>query len=227
LDVGTIDWIDSTDRLSRRSGEVRRKPILPRSLAGLCGEQEKSGTTVHHQTLVSSPVHRCLMGSSMQSEAAELVRALASERLRVVFAESCTGGLVAAELAKIPGVSEWLCGSAVTYRCDTKTKWLGVRADDIQRYTAVSSQVAEQMASGVLTRTPEASVSASVTGHLGPDAPQEQDGVIFIAVAIRVGLESKVVETKRHLLKSTDRESRQQEAATTVIKDLLDVVTNR
>ena len=44
--------------------------------------------------------------------------------VRVAFAESCTAGLVAASLARTPGISQWLCGSAVVYRDATKAAWL-------------------------------------------------------------------------------------------------------
>ena len=98
------------------------------------------------------------------AEALRLVERLAENNVRVVFAESCTGGLVAATLAEVPGVSEFLCGSAVTYREDTKCEWLGVSADDIARHSAVSESVAGQMAIGVLERTPEADLAASITG---------------------------------------------------------------
>ncbi len=103
-------------------------------------------------------------------EAEQLVQQLERKQLKLVLAESCTGGLVAAELAKVPGVSNWLCGSAVTYRSETKSAWLGIDPAIIDRYTAVSQEVAIQMVEGVLRHTPEADISAAVTGHLGPQA---------------------------------------------------------
>ena len=139
-----------------------------------------------------------------------------------MLAESCTGGLVSAELAKVPGVSEWLCGSAVTYRCDTKVEWIGVKSEDIEQHTAVSKEVAGQMAQGVLRKTPEASLSASVTGHLGPDAPEGFDGLVFIAVAARMGSNIATVGVTRRQLQAGEREKRQAEAATMVLQLLLE-----
>jgi PncC family amidohydrolase len=104
---------------------------------------------------------------------------------RIVFAESCTAGLVSASLARVPGISEFLCGSAVVYRIDTKAKWLGIREDVLQEPGPVSSLIASQMAEHVLALTPEADLAASITGHLGPGAPPDLDGVIYIAVARR------------------------------------------
>ncbi len=104
---------------------------------------------------------------------------------RVVFAESCTGGLVAASLARVPGISEFLCGSAVVYRLETKARWLGVPEALLADPGPVSDVVARAMAIGVLARTPEADLAASITGHFGPNAPGDQDGLIFIGIARR------------------------------------------
>ncbi len=137
-----------------------------------------------------------------------------------MFAESCTGGLISAQLAKIPGVSDWLCGSAVTYRCDTKIQWLGVSAGAIASHTAVSEPVASQMAEGVLARTPEASLAASITGHFGPDAPEGFDGVVFVGIAARSG-EGATVKVRRHQLNHQERVDRQTEAAELVLRLVL------
>lgn len=104
---------------------------------------------------------------------------------RIVFAESCTAGLIAATLGKIPGISEWLVGSAVVYQLATKTEWLKVGSDVLESSGPVSQVVAEQMALGVLQATPHATISASITGHLGPGAPPEQDGTAWCSVAMR------------------------------------------
>lgn len=150
-----------------------------------------------------------------------VVDRLADRQMRIVLAESCTGGMVSAELAKVPGVSQWLCGSAVTYRSPTKVQWLGVDAEAIDQYTAVSRQVASQMASGVLDRTTEASISASITGHFGPDAPDGFDGVVFIGIAVRRDPASPDVEVVRHQLVTAEREQRQSEAVEAVLRVIL------
>jgi PncC family amidohydrolase len=121
--------------------------------------------------------------TSLAREVADL---LALTKTRIVFAESCTAGLVSATLARVPGISEFHCGSAVVYRLDTKTRWLGVAASLLQDPGPVSDEVVRAMAVGVLERTPEANVSAAITGHLGPNAPADQDGLVFIGIARRV-----------------------------------------
>ena len=159
--------------------------------------------------------------------ATQLAKTLAEHNLRVVFSESCTAGLVAASLARVPGVSEVLCGSAVTYREATKQQWLGVSSDDLQNSSAVSEPVARQMALGVLERTPEADIAASITGHLGPNAPTEVDGVVLIGLVRRVAEKAGTVSVTRHALIQKDRVARQQEAAELVLRLVTDDIRSR
>ncbi len=121
------------------------------------------------------------------SQARNILQLLEQTNRRIVCAESCTAGLVSASLAGIPGASNWLCGSAVVYRDATKTAWIGVSGgllSDPDR-GAVCEETALRMAEGVLAVTPEASVSISVTGHLGPESPAGLDGVVYIGWAER------------------------------------------
>mgnify|MGYP001818053176 FL=1 len=125
-------------------------------------------------------------------------------------------------MARVPGVSDWLCGSAVTYRGDSKVRWLGVRPATLEAHSAVSAEVTDEMVRGVLDRTPEAVVGAAITGHLGPDAPSEIDGVVFTSVAIRRKESLEVHRATRHRLSSQDREPRQREAAAFVFEQLIE-----
>ncbi|HAY79943.1 MAG TPA: damage-inducible protein [Planctomycetaceae bacterium] len=131
--------------------------------------------------------------------------------LRIVFAESCTAGLLAASLGAVEGISNYLCGSAVSYRERTKIDWLDVDPVSLANQTAVSQQVAEEMVRGVLQRTPEAHVAAATTGHLGPGAPPAQDGVVFVSVAQRTP-NGILVKVSRVQLKTQSRDARQDEA---------------
>ncbi len=152
-----------------------------------------------------------------------LVESLTERKIRIVFAESCTGGMVACELAKIAGVSAYLCGSSVTYRDDTKLRWLGVDGHAVEKFTAVSAPVAHQMAQGVLKQTPEADIAVSITGHLGPDAPEGLDGVVFIGVAREI--KGKVaVRVHQHPLATGTRAKRLTEATACVIQAAIDAV---
>ncbi len=145
---------------------------------------------------------------------------LAACGLRVVFAESCTAGLVSATLATVPGISEFLCGAAVTYREATKIAWLDVSPASLQTYSAVSEPVTNQMALGILERTAEADLAVAVTGHLGPQAPAELDGRVFIAVARRTPEGLALVSTTSPRLTANDRLARQHEAVRLVLAAL-------
>lgn len=127
---------------------------------------------------------------SLRSQALRVEKLLRAHGLRLVLAESCTGGRVAASLSEIPGISNFFCGSFVTYRDDSKKRWLGVRASALRYPGAVSAAVARAMAKGALQKTPEATIAAAVTGYLGPDPHKKanpKDGLVFFAVAMRSG----------------------------------------
>ncbi len=115
----------------------------------------------------------------------------------IVFAESCTAGLVAASLGRIPGISNWLAGSAVVYQIETKAEWLGVDQTTLKDPGPVSQIVSEQMVRGVLQKTPQATIAASITGHLGPNAPAAEDGRAWSSIGL---MESKNVVVKSRLL---------------------------
>jgi nicotinamide-nucleotide amidase len=118
-------------------------------------------------------------------KAARDVGVLISElHLKLVLAESCTAGLAAAALGGVPGGSAWLCGSAVVYRTETKIAWLGVDPPhfDKPEPDSVGPRTSQALAEALLRHTPEAEIAAAISGHLGPDAPPELDGRIFIRI---------------------------------------------
>ena len=153
--------------------------------------------------------------------AAELSELLRQRSLRVVLAESCTAGAVAATLAALHGSSDLLCGSMVVYRDQSKLDWLDVDRSNLTRLGAVSEVVAAQMARGVLVKTPEADLAASITGHLGPGAPQGLDGVVMIGTAWRDerGIQLREVVLKQ--LQARDRLERRREATELVLGQLV------
>lgn len=122
-----------------------------------------------------------------KSPAHRVAHLLKATDLKVVFAESCTGGLVSGALTKIPGISNHHCGGVVVYRNETKMAYLGISAAMLKNPGPVSLEVAELMARRVLEKTPEADLAVSVTGHLGPDAPPKLDGRVYAAIAKRKG----------------------------------------
>lgn len=155
----------------------------------------------------------------------ELAALLEQSAQRIVFAESCTAGLACASLARNAGISKWLCGSAVTYREATKTAWLDVDATRLEEETAVSRFASNAMVIGALAATPEATLAASITGHLGPDAPPELDGVCFVAVSLRNEVDS--LDQKRIQLTNKSRIDRQWEAVEQLFQFLIAFLRQR
>lgn len=155
----------------------------------------------------------------IHEECMAIAALLEADPRKLVLAESCTAGLAAASLAAVPGMSRFLCGSAVVYREPTKIAWLGVTEEDLAEHTAVSDLVAREMAIGVLANTPEADLALSVTGHLGPGAPAEQDGVIFLGHARRdrTGAGDSAATARQVRLVETGRVERQHEATLLVL----------
>lgn len=167
----------------------------------------------------------------LTTAARRLAKVLSEKELRIVLAESCTGGLVSNALTRIAGISDWHCGSAVVYRIETKAEWLGIDREILKNPGPVSRVVASLMAQNVLAHTPEADVAASITGHLGPGAPKRQDGLIFVGIARRPSKKGdpKTV-VKRHVLEAGDpgdsgetlRNRRQRAAAAFVLETVRD-----
>ena len=106
--------------------------------------------------------------------------------LRLVTAESCTGGLIAGCLTAVPGSSGVLDRGFVTYSNNSKIELLGIAAELIAEHGAVSEAVCRAMAEGALAHAP-ADLSVAVTGIAGPDGgtPDKPVGTVHISVAHR------------------------------------------
>ncbi len=133
---------------------------------------------------------------------------------QLVLAESCTAGLAASRLGGVPGISRHFCGSSVVYQEGTKQDWLDISGSLLESQGAVSEPVARQMALNSLQQTGTATLAASITGHLGPGAPAELDGQIFVGVALG-GISGQLPTTLvvQRRLEPAGREQRQQQAA--------------
>lgn len=116
------------------------------------------------------------------SNLAKLVETYRRRHWRIVTAESCTGGMIAASLTEIAGSSEIFDRGFVTYSNAAKTELLNVPESVIDRHGAVSAEVAQAMAKGALARA-NADVALSVTGIAGPGggSPDKPVGLVFLA----------------------------------------------
>lgn len=132
------------------------------------------------------------LGSSQSATelAADVLASLGSLGLKLVVAESLTGGLLAAEIVSIPGASDVFLGGIIAYQNELKAHWLEVNSDLLASHGAVDPMVATQMARGVrkgaaaaMNLAEDQVVSISTTGVAGPDSHNDKPaGLVFIAI---------------------------------------------
>lgn len=120
---------------------------------------------------------------------------LMESRLTLALAESCTGGLLAAKLTEIPGISAVFDRAIVTYSNRSKVEVLGVKQNTLDQYGAVSEQTAKEMAEGV-RKASSTDLGISVTGIAGPDGGtlEKPVGLVYIALAHKNGVTVKKLE---------------------------------
>ncbi|MBE7013019.1 MAG: competence/damage-inducible protein A [Ruminococcaceae bacterium] len=109
---------------------------------------------------------------------------LKEKNLKIATAESCTGGMLGEFLTSVPGISEFYEMGVITYSNDMKIKLLGVSAQTLDEYGAVSEQTAKEMASGVL-RVSGADIGVGITGIAGPGGGSEEKpvGLVYVGIA--------------------------------------------
>jgi nicotinamide-nucleotide amidase len=113
---------------------------------------------------------------------------LADTNKTLAVAESCSGGLVAKLITDVQGASRYFSCGWVTYANEAKVRELGVPAELIERYGAVSEEVAAAMAKGALEKA-GTDYALSLTGIAGPDGGSEQKpvGLVYIGIADKTG----------------------------------------
>lgn len=118
--------------------------------------------------------------------------------MTVGFAESCTGGLLSSEFAKVSGVSDIFKGSVVCYSNSVKENVLGVNAETLKEFGAVSFECAQELSSGAL-KILETTAAIAITGIAGPNggSVNKPVGTVFISVA-GIDLAKKQTVTKNY-----------------------------
>jgi PncC family amidohydrolase len=108
---------------------------------------------------------------------------MVKHRQTLALAESCTGGFMAAQLTATAGASEYFLGSIVTYSNSLKETLLGVSADTLKKYGAVSKEVVHEMWTGLLKET-AADYGIAVSGIAGPTGgtTEKPVGTVFYAL---------------------------------------------
>lgn len=119
---------------------------------------------------------------------------LVDHRATVAAAESCTGGLLAERLTRIPGSSAYFLGGVVCYSNEMKTAWANVPAELISAKGAVSTEVAIALAEGI-RRSVKSTLAVGITGIAGPSGGSEEKpvGSVHIALATPSGTKEKLV----------------------------------
>ena len=123
-----------------------------------------------------------MFAAALLAQAEKLLADARAKNLKIVTAESCTGGLIAGLLTEIPGSSDVVERGFVTYSNEAKEELLGVPADLVARHGAVSAEVARAMALGALKHA-RADLSVAVTGVAGPGGgtAAKPVGLVFVA----------------------------------------------
>ena len=165
-------------------------------------------------------IHRKL-GNKIISDIGESIEKVVGDLLgrkqaHLAVAESCTGGLIADLLTNVPGSSDYFAFSAVTYSNQLKMKILGVTAQTLDRYGAVSEQTAKEMAYGV-QQISDTTYGLSVSGIAGPGGATNGKPVGTVCIGLA---SSDFVRGHRFCYKFNDRWMNKYIFATTAL-DLL------
>ncbi len=114
-----------------------------------------------------------------------VVDLLLANSLTISTVESCTGGLLAARLINVPGVSEVFKSGYITYSNKAKRRLLGIKKNTLLKYGAVSEEIASQMAKGA-AMVSKADVVVSITGIAGPDGGSQEKPVGLVYIGCNV-----------------------------------------
>ena len=146
--------------------------------------------------MASSALDEKFLGEKIVNLATLVVHEAADAHVSVASAESCTGGLVAGALTAVPGSSEVLLGSVVSYAISIKQKVLGVSKEifDDPKLGAVSEPCACQMALGA-QRLMGTTLAVSVTGIAGPSGaePGKPVGTVWFGLSTPLGTRAHVM----------------------------------
>ncbi len=152
--------------------------------------------------------------------AAKVGRCLQQKGLRIVSAESCTGGWLGQAITAIEGSSAWYEHGFITYSNYAKHKILGVSLITLEKYGAVSEITAQEMALGAQHNS-RAQVSVAITGIAGPSGGNEAKPVGTVCFAWFLGNSS--IESKTYLF-SGNREAVRRQSVIKALRGLLNLL---
>ena len=132
-----------------------------------------------------------------------LVKILTKKKLKIAFAESCTGGMLASELTSISGASKVFSLGLITYSNQAKISVLRVNKSIIQKYGAVSPQCCEAMVKN-LAKISKAPINVSITGIAGPNGGTKSKPVGLVYIGVK---KNKKILITQNLFKYKNRTS--------------------
>ena len=156
----------------------------------------------------------------MKKLSQKLVKLLRKRKLRVSFAESCTGGLLSSSITSINGSSKVFTLGLVTYSNQSKINTLKVPKKIIIKHGAVSYETCISMVKN-LSKISKSNISVSVTGIAGPKGGTRKKpvGLVFIGLKFK-----KQTFIKKYLFKNKSRNNFQKITANTVLKTILSII---
>lgn len=197
---------------------ARHGEILIRLTAKAAKKLEADQMLDQYEELIRNRLEQYIYGVDDESLPAVLGKKLLQKNKTIAFAESCTGGLASSLITDIPGSSEYLLGSAVTYTNEIKNKLLNVQLETLQEFGAVSRETACEMAAGV-RKLFGSDYGISITGNAGPGGSENKPvGLVYIAVAT-----DEVVYCQEHYFHHSRVENKLR-IALTAISMLLDKI---
>lgn len=213
IDDLIIEQSNPTIAIYARHGEILIR------LTAKAETRQIAGTMLDdYEKLIRKRLPQYIYGVDDESLPAILGRKLLENKKTVAFAESCTGGLASSLVTDIPGSSEYLLGSAVTYTNEIKNRLLNVQQETLQEFGAVSRETACEMAVGA-RKLFTSDYGVSITGNAGPGESENKPvGLVYIAVATE-----KVVYCQEHYFHHSRVENKLR-IALTAISMLLDKI---
>ena len=134
-----------------------------------------------------------MINKELYKAAEKTVEALKERNLKIATAESCTGGMVASFITSVAGVSDVFEFGITSYSCRIKNEILGVKAETLEQFGAISSQTAGEMAVNVRKKS-GADIGVSVTGAAGHDGSEGHPaGYVFIGIDGKNGTAVKLL----------------------------------
>ena len=156
--------------------------------------------------------------------AKELANLLETAGWKVALAESCTGGLVCATLTELAGSSNWFERGYITYSNQAKTECLGVPAETIESFGAVSEQVAKAMSEGA-QKNAGVNVAVSITGIAGPAGGSIEKPVGTVCFGWTITKENLVAITICKTMQfSGDRQAVREQARDYALSELIELL---